>query len=245
MISTVISYCSLDQRFIHAVIEEAKKFSHDITLVCFDHLLNGSPDNVSDVLDIPGVKTIVLPFDRSRPSRYLHSLLRWEGAQHAQSEWILFLDADEILDGDGFKSWLDTNQSWDFDFSTFDCYWYFRDPKYQATTKEHAGLLMRRGQLDSTVHFAEGERWAYIWRPNVRVRNNITDHQGQPLMHHYSWVRTQQEMLAKVGGWGHKHDKDWATLINEEFSREFNGTDFVHGYTYVNVENYYNINIKL
>ena len=64
-------------------------------------------------------------------------------------------------------------------------------------------------------------------------------------MHHYSWVRTQQEMLAKVGGWGHKHDKDWATLINEEFSREFNGTDFVHGYTYVNVENYYNINIKL
>jgi hypothetical protein len=37
-------------------------------------------------------------------------------------------------------------------------------------------------------------------------------------------------MLKKVSGWGHKGDKDWAALVKEEFSRPFNGTDFVHGY---------------
>jgi hypothetical protein len=51
-------------------------------------------------------------------------------------------------------------------------------------------------------------------------------------MHHYSWVRTKEEMLRKVKAWGHTNDKDWNTLIEEEFSREFNGKDFVHGYNF-------------
>ena len=65
--------------------------------------------------------------------------------------------------------------------------------------------------------------------------------EGTPFVHHYSWVRTKEEMLKKVENWGHKHDKNWTSLIEEEFSRPFNGTDFVHGYSYNIVENKFNI----
>ena len=64
---------------------------------------------------------------------------------------------------------------------------------------------------------------------------------NEPLIHHYSWVRTKEEMLKKVLNWGHKNDKNWSDLIEEEFSRPFNGTDFVHGYNYNIVENKFNI----
>jgi hypothetical protein len=48
-------------------------------------------------------------------------------------------------------------------------------------------------------------------------------------------------MLLKVKNWGHNNDRDWQSLIEEEFSREFNGKDFVHGYTYTVVENTFNL----
>jgi hypothetical protein len=41
-------------------------------------------------------------------------------------------------------------------------------------------------------------------------------------------------MLKKVSTWAHKTDKNWNELIEEEFSRDFNGTDFVHNYKYEN-----------
>ena len=57
---------------------------------------------------------------------------------------------------------------------------------------------------------------------------------GQPLVHHYSWVRTKAGMLQKVRAWGHNADSgvDWAAKVEEEFSHPFTGRDFVHGDTF-------------
>lgn len=60
-------------------------------------------------------------------------------------------------------------------------------------------------------------------------------------MNHFSWVRSKQEMLLKVKNWGHNNDRDWLSLIEEEFSRDFNGIDFVHGYSYTLVDNTFNL----
>lgn len=242
LISTVITYCSLDRKFIIPLITETKKFSNEIILVCFDHLLTGTPDDVSDVLNISGVKTIVLPFDSSKTSNYLHNLSRWKGALNCTKDWVLFLDADEILDGEKFKEYVDANTPFKFDFSSFDSYWYFREPTYQATTTEWAGLLMKRILLDKAVHFSPGERWAYTKRPGIST-NMIVGIDNTPILHHFSWVRTKEEMLEKVKGWGHKNDRDWISPIIEEFSRDFNGRDFVHGYTYKIVDNQFNIKV--
>ena len=48
-------------------------------------------------------------------------------------------------------------------------------------------------------------------------------------------------MLKKVHNWGHKHDKPWKELVEKEFEKEFDGTDFIHGYTYTIVENKFNL----
>ena len=60
----------------------------------------------------------------------------------------------------------------------------------------------------------------------------------KPMIHHYSWVRTYKEMLKKVKHWGHTKDKDWTSLVHEEFKKDFDGTDFVHNYKYDKVEGY-------
>ena len=64
---------------------------------------------------------------------------------------------------------------------------------------------------------------------------------GKPMIHHFSWVRTKEEMLKKVHNWGHKNDTNWIDLVEEEFSRPFSGTDFIHKYQYNIVENKFNL----
>ena len=62
---------------------------------------------------------------------------------------------------------------------------------------------------------------------------------GNPMFHHYSWVRTREEMLKKVKSWAHHKDRDWTSLVEKEFERKFNSqtdTCFVHNYKYVEVE---------
>ena len=39
---------------------------------------------------------------------------------------------------------------------------------------------------------------------------------GLPMIHHYSWVRTEKEFLKKIGSWGHKHDLDWREAPHHE-----------------------------
>jgi hypothetical protein len=40
-------------------------------------------------------------------------------------------------------------------------------------------------------------------------------------------------MLKKVRCWGHKDERNWVALIEEEFKHEFRKTDFVHNYNYI------------
>ena len=40
------------------------------------------------------------------------------------------------------------------------------------------------------------------------------------------------QLLKKIKSWGHSTDRDWESQIKEEFSRPFNGKDFIHNYNY-------------
>jgi hypothetical protein len=88
--------------------------------------------------------------------------------------------------------------------------------------------------------FTDLERWSFRQALGSKYLSDVT-FEGQILMHHFSWVRSKDEMLQKVDSWGHKFDKDWISLIHEEFSRPFNGTDFVHNYAYNIVEDRFKI----
>ncbi|GAX59997.1 hypothetical protein SCALIN_C05_0082 [Candidatus Scalindua japonica] len=67
--------------------------------------------------------------------------------------------------------------------------------------------------------------------PEKRIRN-IYGLDGKPMADHYSWVRTQEEMIKKVQTFDHKSDLNWISLIENQFSQDFNGTDFINGYEY-------------
>jgi hypothetical protein len=53
-------------------------------------------------------------------------------------------------------------------------------------------------------------------------------------------------MLRKVTTWGHRNDRsDWVAKVEEEFSRAFNGTDFVNGLEYIMVPDYFGLQVAI
>ena len=148
----------------------------------------------------------------------------------SKSDWVLFLDADEIIDGDRFKQFLEVATLDECNAFSFRCYWYFRSAKYQALKTENAGTAIRREVLRPEYILSPRERWGMCAAP--LYAHDVRGLDGLPMCHHYSWVRTKQELLNKVRTWGHCKDRDWTKLVEDEFNHEFNGRDFVHGYRY-------------
>ena len=246
MISTVISYCSLDKRFIEQTIKESAKFSSDLIIVCFDHLLNGQVENLEDIKILSSIsenlRILILPFSAEMSGRYHHNLARWVGAKYAKYGWILFLDGDEVPEGTKFSELLLTKSPFDFDAASLECFWYFRSAKNQALATEECGLLVRKSAITYERVFSDSERWAFKYDSSIKFASML-NLEGRPILHHFSWVRTEDEMITKVAGWGHKNDRNWNDAIKHEFSGDFSGVDFVHGYSYREVEAQFNINI--
>lgn len=244
-VSIVVSYCSLDDRFLGPLINQLKMFTDDIIVVYFDHLLNGTPENVESIeakiASLGFVKSMCLPYTGGN-SRYYHNLARWNAIEETKHDWILYLDADEIPNGTLFKTLLENDAFSAYDAMDFRCNWYFRSATNQAVQTEHCGLLVNKKAITKELMFTEYERWSFRYANNLKYAPLITTNAGI-LLHHFSWVRTKEEMLVKTSAWGHRHDRNWASLIEEEFSRDFNGTDFVHRYQYVQVSDIFNIGL--
>jgi len=115
---------------------------------------------------------------------------------------------------------------------------YWREPIYQATQLEDS-VVMIKTELAKQLPFQPGGRDVYFNSSTNSIRNVGAQN---PMIHHYSWVRTKEEMLKKVSNWGHAGDKvNWKELVEEEYSRPFNGQDFLHNYQYTIVDNKFNI----
>jgi hypothetical protein len=243
MIDTVISYCSTDFRFIRKNITEALKFSDKVIVSTATHLFDGTDDShgiqytvdsLADILD-DRVEFIQFDWDATKPVRYNHNMSRRTGLTHCSNDYVMLLDADEVMEGNLVRAYLETNVHQHYDVIAFKCYWYFREPIYRATTTEMAATLWKKNIATTDILFSEAERWGYRHKKDIRSIENETLH-GDILCHHYSWVRSKEEMLKKVKSWGHRSDRDWVSLVEQEFSQPFQGTDFVHGYDYITVE---------
>jgi hypothetical protein len=243
-VSAVISYCTTDYRFVGACIAQALRISDEVVVVSCDHFFDGTPEN-RELLDRtrdenPRARFVEFPFDAGRATgiRYWHNLARLTGVRALErpTRYVLFLDADEIVEGDRMRAWLDRGGAGFFTAQRLASYWYFREPFYQATTLEDSALLVRRDRLTEAGLMGRDERASICKAAGWPQRRGVLGPGGRVLVHHYSWVRTKEEMLRKVRTWGHAGDRDWVRLIEEEFSGPFRGTDFVHGYQYRTVE---------
>jgi hypothetical protein len=220
------------------------------------HLFNGDPENDELVLrsqdivsQFKNAKLITIPYDLVNyySPTYYHNLSRFIGMKLSKNDWVFFLDADEIVD-DEFNDWFQVHKNDNISY-TFSCYWYFRQPEYRAKQKESAGVLMRKGHCQSWDLDNNLERKQFfndLYHSGKLIHGDldpIFSLNGNIMVHHFSWVKDKQDMLNKVKNWGHKNDKPWTQLVEEEFSRPFNGTDFVHNYQYDIVDNKFNIQV--
>lgn len=256
-IATIVNFCSNESRFIRATLEQAQKFSVQVIVPVCDHFFDGSPEN-RPLLDgiyssFPDCLFIEYPFlpkkipkkilKKVDPAHFWHSLSRLIGFSFLDEwvEMVLFLDADEVPDGKRFSDWLDCSDYRQHTALKLSNYWYFRDPSNQALRFEDSVVLAQRKALEADILLHRDERDAiYNLLPGPK-RRNVAGSDGKPMFHHYSWVRTKEEMLQKVQAWGHKGERDWTALVNEEFAAPFRGTDFVHGYSYQQVSPFFDI----
>lgn len=247
MISTILQYSTLDYRFLNANLSRLSRFSNEIIITTCSHFFNGEKENqellaktAETAKQYPNTRVELFEWEGQKNNpNYYHNLSRKIGTELSTNRWLLFLDGDEIVD-DNFWNWFYSVQHLDQTF-WLTCYWYFREPIYRATKTESAGLVIQKKYCKWNLDTIQ-ERQQFFNLPNFKNGDiELIGHENLPVMHHFSWVRTKDEMLRKVKNWGHKNDKNWIKLVEEEYSRPFNGTDFVHGYNYEVVENRFNL----
>jgi acetone carboxylase gamma subunit len=242
-ISSILQYSTLDFRFLDVNLQQLSKISDEIIIPICDHFFNGEPENkelLEKSFDIikkyPKTKGYLFNWEgpNSNPG-YYHNVSRALGTSIAVNDQLFFVDGDEIVD-DNFTEWLKTDFNPDVTY-WMTCYWYFREPIYQSKSYEGCGLLINKNKCNWNVNVRD-ERQQLFSLPNfIHGGYSHILYNEKPVMHHFSWVRTKEEMIKKVSNWGHKNDTNWIELVEEEFKYPFKGVDFVHQYSYNIVDN--------
>jgi hypothetical protein len=248
-ISTIINYCTNDYRFLRYCVEEAQKFSHQVIIPVCSHFFNGEPENRAlleqSYREHPDVQFIEFAYDEEPYgiycpltssdedwSHYWHSTARYVGFHYVKNcDYLLFLDVDEIVEADRFIQWL---QAFNIgDAVRFSSYFYWGDPSQRAVDRFPLnGLLVRKECIESPEIILDVlERKGLYDQIQGRKLTEVVGLDGRPLVHHYSWVRTPEELRQKVRTWGHRHDQDWLKLIekpSEIFGFTYERIDPVH-----------------
>jgi len=251
MVATIVNYCSNDYRFLESCLREARKFSKEIIVPVCDHFFDGGVENrlllEHSYANHPDVRFIEFAFGKEPYGlyasvkegdpdwiHYWHSTARYVGYDFVsrEIEKVLFLDVDEVAEGDKMKYWLETFPHHEFDAVRFTNYFYFREAKFQATKIMRNGLLVKKESLPAELLLDVEERKGTFYNIQGERLEGAPALDGEPLFHHYSWVKTKGEMLRKVSSWGHHLEKDWPALIEEEFSKPFQNKDSFWGFDY-------------
>ena len=235
-ISAIVIYCSFEADLIDRVVDSLADCK-EVVLVCMSHTFIGTPDPDAwtKVRAIAALHTNVKPcylqwVDRPVPPLFWENTMRQHGFAYATQPWLLFIDADEVVrDRERFKEWFSKKE--DVDAFKLANYWYFLSERRRAKTLEDSVVLVHR----RCVHMELFKRYD-VAREHIflaaQTRRNMVSSEN-PLIDHFSWVRSKDIMLKKCKTWGHRQNKDWKTLIETAFNEDILTTpDFVHGYSF-------------
>jgi len=248
-IATIIQYSTNDYKFLKYCINETKKFSKQVIVTVSDHFFDGTPEDRGKLEksyeENEDIIFVEFKYDHHKPIPFIrywfcYSKLMGLSKLEDNIEYILFLDTDEIIEGDRFLDWLNHFNYKDYNAIELASYWYFRETKFRALTTQNQGLLVKRKIINEKFIMHPWLRYGmFIITPGKKL-SKVVGLDDKPLVHHYSWVRTKEEMLKKVTTWGHRKDKNWIPLVKRELQREFteNSTDFIWGYKYKIVKPY-------
>lgn len=236
-IATIISYCTNDYRFIGKCIAEAKKFSRQIIIPVCDHFFDGTLENRAllemtyrehpDCLFIefsylPGEHYLNCRQGEREMAAYWNGTARYIGYLHLlpDIETVLFLDCDEIAEGDRFLAWLDAGEYRKWDAIRLAAYYYVLRPDYRATKVQEISLMVKASSLLPHHFFQGDERFGMFQRIEGLKSKGARGRDLLPLIHHYSWVRPLEECRKKANSWSHSQDRDWPSLIQEAFCQK-------------------------
>ena len=245
MIEAVILYSTNDKKFFKPCIENLLKAGVKCHVITYTHMWMGHPEDQSVLKesaelfkDNPNYAQYMIEYEPGKNPWYWEGIGRYMGTQQVSpdSEYVLYIDIDEVVDGDLFLEWIQKGEYRQYDTMKLPNYWYWRDPIYQATENEYSTVLLKTSLAKAAPPSMKGRENYY--HP---YQNKIFLPVEKPFIHHFSWVRTKEEMLNKVKNWSHTSDTNWVDKVEEEFSRPFNGRDFLDRYSYITVENQFNI----
>jgi len=255
-LTTVINFCTYDFRFLQACVEGVRAFSNKILIAVCDHYFDGTQENYALLEHVfrlfPDCAFIEYAFDPNLSYRqfspYFPEHHQWRHEWHNTGRWIayyflpkecdyiFFIDADEIVDGVRFLQWLEHHDVSAYSAIRFAAYWYFREAGYRASAHDDASLLVNKRALSPQDLWNSDERAGILEHISGQKLKGVKGIDQNPVIDHYSWVRTKEELLKKFTAWGHHWERDWKNLLEAAFSAPFKGTDFIRGYSYHPVE---------
>jgi hypothetical protein len=245
MIEAVILYSTNDYRFFKVCIDNLLKCGIKCHIITYSHMWSGEledenilNESINYFKNNQNVIFYKINWQSGKSNWYWEGVGRYLGTQAVSenSEYILYIDIDEIVDSELFNNFINLYNYKNYDSLKLSTYWYFRKPIYQSEVTEDSVVLCKTS-IAKNISFKEAGREIYVLGKSIR---NVS--LDNPFIHHFSWVRTKEEMLRKVANWGHTTDREnWVDLINNEFAKDFTGRDFVHGYSYKIVENKFNL----
>lgn len=251
-VTAVISFCSNDWRFLKQCIAGVSACCEHVIITVCDHFFDGSKENYGLLEEafrcFPHCTFLEFNFDHKCSYRVFSPLypehLNWRHEWHntgrwlsyfyspSETEYLFFLDCDELIDSKRFSNWMEKTDLLDYSALRFSGCWHFREAKYESLSHDDLSLLVKKQAIDPHFLWDEDERMGLFQRLSGKKQLGVCGCDGAPMIRHYSGVRTKEELIKKFSSWGHYWERDWGSLIHQEFSRPFNGTDFVRFYRY-------------
>jgi hypothetical protein len=224
---------------IHEVIESLIPVCGTIVVVYMTHFFTGEPDvEIESIINalqkqFTTVKFLKVNWSKSMFSNnpgFWECEMRMYGFANTTSDWILFIDSDEVLrSSKRFLEWFHNKKNEPKSFKLAN-YWYFMSRRRRAKQIEDSIVLVHRSLLHHHLFrmFGAG-RNAFA----VFAERNVKDLEGDVMFDHYSWVREPDILLRKVLTWGHRNDRDWLTLVRNALKEDpLTTKDFLHNYEY-------------
>ncbi len=257
-ITTVINYCTNDYRFIDRCIEEAQSFSDAIIIPFCSHFFDGTEENKAliekSIQKHPNVSFIEYVYSKKaygtnlpitpedpRWAHFLHSTSRYIGYLYEEtSDYILFLDVDEIPDGKQVRQFLATSNYTDYNALRFLSFYYFRSASKRAKTFSKNALLVKKSCLGESALLHSKERLGTFENIVGKKRDNVLGIDDNPLFHHYSFVGSEKELMQKVTSWGHCRERDWKSMLSKELKTKPCNKESIFGLEYDDVEAFFN-----